>query len=80
MKSFPAVLQALSARPLVMAPLSESLIADLADAVTAVTGANAAENTELLDLKVNKITPVSNIQAVCMVHRCLSCCAHELRV
>ena len=52
-KNFPAVLQALSARPLKMTRLSESLIADLADAVPAVTSANAAEAAELLDLKVN---------------------------
>ena len=67
-KNFPAVLQALSARPLKLTPLPESLIADLADAVPAVTAANAAEDAELLDLKVNKATRVLQIQAV---HTCL---------
>ena len=79
-KSFPAVLQALSARPLEMMPLSESLIADLADAVAAVIGANAAEAAELLDLKVTYITRALRIRLFVCYTDALSCSAYKLRV
>lgn len=83
-RTFPAVLQVLSARPLDMMPLSESLIADLADAVAAVTGAKAAEAAELLDLKVNHITraPQSGLFAWRYFPStdALSCGARKVRV
>ena len=70
-KSFPAVLQALSARSLKMTPLSESLIADLADAVPAVTSANSLEDAELLDLKVKKVYQGPADSGCCIAHSCL---------
>ena len=51
-ESFPAVLQALTARPLQLPALTETFIMDLAAAVTAVTSTEALGDTALSDLKV----------------------------
>ena len=52
LESFPAVLQALTARALEVSALSESFVADLADAVTAATSAGQAKYRDLADFKV----------------------------
>lgn len=52
LESFPAVLQALTARPLQLPVLTETFIGDLAAAVTAVTSTEALGDTALSDFKV----------------------------
>ena len=52
LECFPAVLQALTARPLQLPALPETLLVDLAAAVTAVTGAEALEDAALAEFKV----------------------------
>lgn len=53
LKSFPAVLQALTARPLGLPALPESFVADLADSVTAVAAARGPAEEDLMDFKVS---------------------------
>ena len=50
---FPAVLQALTARPLQLPALSESFIADLAAAVSAVTDSGAWDDIVLTTFQVS---------------------------
>ena len=50
---FPAVLQALTARPLQLPALPERLLVDLAATVTAVTGAEVLEGAALTEFKVS---------------------------
>ena len=52
LESFPAVLQALTARPLQLPALTETFIGDLAAAVTAVASTEALGDTALSDFKV----------------------------
>ena len=51
-ESFPAVMQALTARALEVSALSESFVVDLADALTAATRAGQANDKDLADFKV----------------------------
>ena len=51
LECFPAILQALTARPLQLPALTESFIMDLAAAVTTVTSDEALGDTTLSDFK-----------------------------
>ncbi len=54
LECFPAVLQALTARPLQLPALTERFITDLAAAVTAVTSDEALGDTALSDFKARQ--------------------------